>query len=113
MPTLQITTNTDIADSKALCKAASSLVADMLGKPESYVMVIMRPRCDMLFAGSDAPAALLSLVSLGLPEAKIKSYAKQLCGFLETRLGIAPNRVYINFESPPYAHWGWDNSTFA
>lgn len=112
MPTLQISSNVDIADSKSLAREASKLVASMLGKPESYVMVLVRPRCDMLFAGNDAPTALLSLVSLGMPESKIKSYSEQLCGFIESRLGIAPNRIYINFESPPYSHWGWDNSTF-
>lgn len=67
MPTLIIQTNAALADEKrqTALTAASTLVAVELGKPESYVMVILQTNADMRFAGSDAPLAYLELKSLG------------------------------------------------
>ena len=112
MPTLNIATNVNIQDQPQFAEDASKLVASMLGKPEMYVMVLINPGCTLYFGGNDSPAALLSLHSLGLPEAQIKSYSEKLCGFVSEQLGIAADRIYINFESPPRSHWGWNNTTF-
>lgn len=113
MPTLQVSTNTSIVDHRQFAMDASKLVAKMLGKPEMYVMVIINPECKLFFGGNDDPAALLSLHSLGLPEAQIKTFSERLCGFINQHLGISAERIYINFESPPRTHWGWNNTTFA
>ena len=45
MPTLQISSNIEIAEPEQFIRAASKLVAEMLGKPEMYVMIIIRPCC--------------------------------------------------------------------
>jgi phenylpyruvate tautomerase len=112
MPTLSISSNVDIQDTDALAVQASKLVTDMLGKPEMYVMVLVRPNCTLYFGGNNNPAALLSLHSLGLPEAQIKSFSELLCGFINQQLDIPVDRIYINFESPPRTHWGWNSTTF-
>ncbi len=112
MPTFKITTNISLQDSNQLAATASKLVASMLGKPELYVMVQINDEQTLYFGGNDSPAALLSLQSLGLPEAEIKSYSERLCDFINTQLGIAADRIYISFESPPRSHWGWNNTTF-
>lgn len=112
MPTLSITSNVDIHAPDTLAVQASKLVADMLGKPEMYVMVLVKPSCTLYFDGNNNPAALLSLQSLGLPEAQIKSYSEKLCGFINQHLKIPTDRIYIHFESPERNHWGWNNTTF-
>jgi phenylpyruvate tautomerase PptA (4-oxalocrotonate tautomerase family) len=84
----------------------------MLGKPESYVMVIINAETSMLFAGSEDGAAHLKLKSLGLDESKTADYSTHLCGFIQNTLGIAPARTYIEFSSPESHMWGWDNNTF-
>jgi len=112
MPTLSITSNVDIHDPDTLAVQASKLVADMLGKPEMYVMVLVKPNCTLYFGGNNNPAALLSLHSLGLPEVQIKSCSEKLCGFINQHLKIPADRIYINFESPERNHWGWNNTTF-
>ena len=112
MPVLQITTNQAIDDSGALAREASKLTADMLGKPESYVMVNINAEADLIFAGSSEPCARLMLESLGLPESETKSYSETLCGFIEQHLGIPPSRTYIEFISPERHMFGWNNSTF-
>jgi phenylpyruvate tautomerase PptA (4-oxalocrotonate tautomerase family) len=112
MPTLSISSNVDIQDADALAVQASKLVAEMLGKPEMYVMVLVKPNCTLYFGGTNDPAALLSLHSLGLPGAQIKSYSEKLCSFINQHLKIPEDRVYINFESPERSHWGWNSTTF-
>ena len=48
-----------------LVREASSLVASLIGKPESYVMVSLRPETTMCFGGTEDPTAYLEVVSLG------------------------------------------------
>lgn len=112
MPLLHITTNQTVSDTKALASDASALVAHMLGKPESYVMVKVDSGACLLFAGSDAPAAHLKLKSLGLPEERTTEFSQTLCQFIADKLEIDSNRIYIEFSGPARHLWGWDNRTF-
>jgi len=112
VPLLQINTNISVDDAHALATEASALVANMLGKPESYVMVNVSPDQALTFAGTNEGAAHLKLKSLGLEESETAQYSKQLCGFMEQKLGIDPARIYIEFDGPPRHMWGWDNKTF-
>ena len=112
MPLLQINTNVNPTDCSAIVNAASKLVADMLDKPESYVMVIINPDLTMSFGASEEASAHLKLKSLGLDEAETSNYSKQLCEFMHEQLGITTSRVYIEFDGPPRHMWGWDGKTF-
>ena len=112
MPLLEINTNTAIDDSLAVAEQASKLVANILGKPESYVMVEIRPEQALIFGGSHAPAAHIKLKSLGLAESSTADLSETLCSFMTTQLNIDSARVYIEFSSPERHMWGWDNKTF-
>ena len=114
MPTLRILTNAEVfpEDRPGLLAQASRTVAEMLGKPESYVMVILEDGRDMLFAGTRAPAAYLELKSLGLAETRTAAYSRALCDLLGTALGIPAERVYIEFTAPPAHLFGWNGGTF-
>jgi phenylpyruvate tautomerase PptA (4-oxalocrotonate tautomerase family) len=112
MPLLQLTTNQAVEDKIATCQQLSRQVATLLGKPESYVMVILHDSQSMTFAGSDEPTALLALKSLGLPETQTSEFSQQLCSITSELLKIQASRVYIEFSSPERHMWGWDNRTF-
>ncbi len=84
----------------------------MLGKPESYVMVIVNANTNMLFAGNDSPCAHLKLKNLGLDENATAEYSAALCELIETALGIHSSRIYIEFSGPARHMWGWDKRTF-
>ena len=47
---------------------APRLCAEMLGKPESYVMIHINDQQKLIFAGTDEAAANCSLTSLGLSD---------------------------------------------
>jgi phenylpyruvate tautomerase PptA (4-oxalocrotonate tautomerase family) len=114
LPTLRILTNAQVPpEGRAdLLASASRAVSEMLGKPESYVMVILEDGRDMLFAGSPAPTAFLELISLGLPEERTAHYSRTLCSLVEDTLGVPAERAYIGFSSPPRHLFGWNGDTF-
>ena len=112
MPVLQITTNTTVDNTDQLAEQASSLTAELLGKPESYVMVSINSDASLIFAGTKDPCAHLILKSLGLPESETGAYSEKLCGFIEQQIGVPPSRTYIEFVSPERHMFGWDKRTF-
>jgi len=115
MPTLNIITNctVDRVAASDLVREASSLVASLIGKPESYVMVSLRPETTMCFGGTEDPTAYLEVVSLGsIGGEKNKSISAGLCGFLQKKIGVPPNRTYIQFVDPKRSDFGFNSSTF-
>ena len=114
MPLLSLKTNIslDQAATQSLVTKTSATVADILAKPESYVMVVVQPEQAMSFAGDTSPCALVELRSLGLPEEKTGEMSSQLCDFLQQHTGIPSARIYIEFISPARHLWGWDRRTF-
>ena len=114
MPYLSLQTNVELPDGKrdALLAGASRLLAEQLGKPEQYVMVDIGPKQQMIFAGSGAPTAFLSLKSIGLPDVKLKPLSAALCKLLHDHAGIPADRVYIEFVDAKAKYWGFDGGTF-
>ena len=112
MPLLTISSNTSIDDPQHLAQQASKLIADMLGKPESYIMVHVKPDQSLIFSGSNEACALVELKSLGLTESSTPDFSNTLCHFMQEQLNINKNRVYIEFSNPERHMWGWDGKTF-
>lgn len=112
MPLLQINTNVSIKNCNTFAQDASRIVAGMLNKPESYVMVIVNAETSLIFGGSDDGAAHLQLKSLDLDESMTVDYSTHLCAFIQNTLSIKPSRIYIEFSSPERHLWGWDSNTF-
>jgi len=112
MPYLHIHTNVSIADEADFLKRCSALAAEVLGKPESYVMISLSHGKTMMFAGSEDPLAYIELKSLSLPGESTGSLSAALSAILAEVLEIPPARVYIEFTSPERHMWGWDGGTF-
>ncbi|MBL4774620.1 MAG: hypothetical protein JKY87_00985 [Mariprofundus sp.] len=112
MPCLLVQTNVDMADKTGFMQRCSSVLASVLGKPESYVMINISDNNPMLFAGSDAPLAYLELKSLGLNSAQAPDLSAKLCSFMHDELGIDSARIYIEFAAPERAMFGWKGGTF-
>ncbi|AGA35027.1 putative ATLS1-like light-inducible protein [Thioalkalivibrio nitratireducens DSM 14787] len=113
MPLLSVETNVPLpADPSPLTADLSTAVAQWLGKPEGYVMVRLAHNAAMRFAGTTDPLAYCELKSIGLPEARTWELSEALCSRLQERIGVAPNRIYIEFSDAPRQFWGWNSSTF-
>ncbi|MBK1691985.1 phenylpyruvate tautomerase MIF-related protein [Ectothiorhodospira mobilis] len=114
MPTLKIQSNVPANEETwdALITAASRQVAEMLGKPEGYVMIIAESTPRMAFGGSREPLAYLELKSLGLPEERTPEFSATLTGLMGEHLDVPPERVYIEFASPARHLFGFKGGTF-
>ncbi len=76
------------------------------------MLVVLDPQRPRRFAGTDAPTAHVVLKSLGLQPDQASALSPAICDFLQARLGIACDRVYIDFQSPARNMFGWNSKTF-
>ncbi len=114
MPCLILNTSQtmDEEQKKNTCLALSAKTAEILGKPESYVMVLVNDQQTMSFAGNTKPSAYLELKSIGLPENQTAELSRQLCSHISGLINVEQNRIYIEFSNAPRHMWGWDGGTF-
>ena len=111
MPFIQINTSTkSVVDNGLLQKEISKMVADLTGKPESYVMTMIQSNSQMTFAGSDEPCCFIKLKSIG--SLTPSSMSKSLCELIESKTNIQANRIYIEFSDIKASDWGFNGSIF-
>lgn len=110
MPLLKLKCSKEIP--AELLSELSALIADGIGKPEQYVMVVAGT-ASLMMSGSEGNAAYAEIKSLGGLNADVnRVLSATLCSALSVGLGIPPDRIYINFESCDRDNWGWNSSTF-
>lgn len=115
MPLLSLQTDIEQtpAARESLLGELSGIVAAVIGKPESSVMVVLQP-AGMAMAATGGQAAFVEVRSIGgLSEDVNRRLSERICSALQTALGVPPERVYINFIDIARADWGWNGSTFA
>src|SRR5579883_920526 len=114
MPLLKLETTVPLPDEKGkpLLAALSKAVAGDTGKPEQYVMVTVT-QSTMLMSGKAGDAAFVDVRGIGgLNGETNRKLSQQICKLLKDSLGIAPDRVYLNFTEVEAGNWGWNGSTF-
>jgi phenylpyruvate tautomerase len=114
VPVLKIQTNVTVPDTdrESLISNASASVAEMLEKPERYVMIVLEDDTSMGFATSSDPACYLELKSIGLPQEKTSRLAFKLCELINRTLGVKKERIFIEF-TPTQRHlFAWNGDTF-
>lgn len=114
MPYLKINTNkaTDITAQTTFLKNASKKVAEILQKPEKFVMTQFDQPTPMTFGGTDEDLAYLEIKSIGLTNEQAAQLAKEIPSIVEKELEIDPSRVYIEFADATRSFWGWNKGTF-
>jgi phenylpyruvate tautomerase len=114
MPYFSIETskNIDEVGEEAVTHKASSFIAELLGKPEGYVMVAIRHSTPMRFGDGLEPAAMVRLHSIGLPRARCAEFSARICAFIEEELGVGSDRIYIDFRDLERSMFGWNGKTF-
>ena len=114
MPLLKLETTVPLPDEKGkpLLAALSKAVAGATGKPEQYVMVAVT-QSTMLMSGKAGDAAFVDVRGIGGLNGETNGkLCQQICKLLKDSLGIAPDRVYLNFTEFEAGNWGWNGSTF-
>ena len=114
MPLLKLETTVPLAEDKGkpLLAALSKAVVSATGKPEQYVMVTASHSA-ILMSGKPGDAAFVDVRGIGgLKGDTNRNLSQQICKLLKDSLGIAPDRVYLNFTEVEAGNWGWNGSTF-
>ena len=114
MPLLKLETIVALSEEKrkALLASLSRTVAVNIGKPENYVMVTCS-HSTILMSGKAGDAAFVDIRSIGgLSEDVNRKLSLRVCQLLKDSLGIAPDRVYLNFTDLEAGNWGWNGDTF-
>ena len=102
-----------VADANSLLQELSSKLAELLGKPEKYVMTSLQCGVPMTFSGNTEPTCYVEVKSIGALDGSLTQEVSELvCGHIEQNLGIPADRTYIGFEDVPARLWGWNGSTF-
>ncbi|KAM7274413.1 hypothetical protein ACFE04_029077 [Oxalis oulophora] len=115
MPTLNLFTNVpvDAVTTSDILKDATKAVAKIIGKPESYVMILLNGGVPMAFGGNEGPAAYGELISIGgLGPSVNGKLSSTIAEILETKISIDSSRFYIKFYDAPRAFFGFNGSTF-
>lgn len=116
MPLIKVQTSIATLDSakvKNLLSSLSSKLAKHLGKPESYVMTAFESDITMSFGGTFEPVCYVEIKSVGtMNPNQTKAMSQDFCTEISDNLGIAKNRIYIEFADAKGSMWGWNSSTF-
>ena len=113
MPFARVTLSSSrTIDAKDLGSKVSKAVALALGKPEQYMMVVIEPVVPpsvLLFGGSDEPAAMVGIESVGgTCSAVAEAVTKVL---VESGLGIDASRVFVNLNAFSGKEWAMAGNT--
>lgn len=114
MPLLKLQTSVLLPEDEQedLVKAASQIVARVIGKPEQYVMVALEEG-KVCMGGNVLPAAFADVRSIGGLNSEVNGrLAVELAALLEAKLDIRREHVYLNFTDVAAADWGWNGNTF-
>ena len=111
MPLITVkTSGIHIENETKFLNQISNELANLTGKPQSYVMVILEPNCKIIFAGEIKPACFIEVKSIGAinPPLMTESFSRIVSDLLK----IPMNRIYIAFEDVKASQWGFNGKTF-
>ncbi|KAK3221381.1 hypothetical protein Dsin_008406 [Dipteronia sinensis] len=115
MPTLNVYTNVpvDAVIASDILRDATKAVAKIIGKPESYVMILLNGGVPIAFSGTEGPAAYGELISIGgLSPSVNAKLSSIIADILQTKLSIDSSRFYIKFFDVERSFFGFNGSTF-
>ncbi|MBQ7364292.1 MAG: hypothetical protein IJW46_01695 [Clostridia bacterium] len=113
MPNMHLYTGLtlDQATKDEIKAAFAEAIALIPGKSERWLMVIIEDGVSMYLAGSDAPAAMVSVELLGSASGEIyERVTAHVTRTLHRLLKLPPDRIYTKYSE--YRHWGWNGEHF-
>ncbi|KVI11194.1 macrophage migration inhibitory factor homolog [Cynara cardunculus var. scolymus] len=98
MPCVQISTNVclDGVDTDSIFSEATKAVAEIIGRPEKFVMVILKGSVAISFERNKEPAAYAEIISMGgITSETKKKLIFQLGTILLEKLSIPRTRFFV------------------
>ncbi|XP_043701878.1 macrophage migration inhibitory factor homolog [Telopea speciosissima] len=98
MPCLNLSTNVSLdgVDTSPIFSEAIKAIANIIGRPESYVMVLLKGSIPISFNGNNEPAAFGEVISMGGINSEVKKKLISAIGtILETKLSVPKSRFFL------------------
>ena len=109
MPYINIATSAKIEDKKILLEEISILVSSLTNKSKRFVMAKLDDNCEMYF-DDEKPSCFLEIKSIG--SLNPSEMAKPISNFVNEKMGIPIDKIYISFEDVSASMWAWNGRTF-
>ena len=109
MPFINISTSEKIEDKKKFLEEISILVSSLTNKSKRFVMAKLHDNCEIYF-DDESPCCFLELKSIG--SINPSEMANPISSFVQEKMGIPINKIYISFEDVPSSNWAWNGRTF-
>ena len=117
MPLVSLVTSVEVTEPdkrSQLLAQLSAKTAELLGKPEAYVMVSLETGATMLMGGEPGPTAFLDVRALGeMTGGTTAALAEALTTVVHDALDVDPGRIFLNFNGLARDMWGHNGRTFA
>tara|TARA_B100000941_G_scaffold272582_1_gene232198 strand:- start:476 stop:808 length:333 start_codon:yes stop_codon:yes gene_type:complete len=109
MPFINISTSIKVEDKKKLLEEISILISSLTNKSKRFVMAKLEDNSVMYF-DDQSPCCFLEIRSIGsLNPAEL---AKPLSDFVNEKMRIPADKIYISFKDVPASMWAWNGKTF-
>ena len=109
MPYINVSTSAKIEDKKKLLNEISTLVSSLTNKSKRFVMAKLEDNSEMFF-DDQKPCCFLEIKSIG--SLNPSDMANPICNFVNEKMGIPLDKIYISFEDVPASMWAWNGRTF-
>ena len=109
MPYINVSTSAKIEDKKKFLEEISILVSSLTNKSKRFVMAKLDDNSEMYFE-EDSPCCFLEIKSIG--SLNPPEMAKPISIFINEKMGIPIDKIYISFEDVPASMWAWNGRTF-
>ena len=109
MPYINVSTSAKIDDKKKLLEEIAILVSSLTNKSKRFVMAKLDDNLEMYF-DDESPCCFVELKSIGSLDPP--EIAKPISSFVNEKMGIPIDKIYISFEDVPASMWAWNGRTF-
>ena len=109
MPYVKISTSAKIKDKKKLLKEISILVSSLTNKSKRFIMAKLEDNSEMSF-DDENPCCFLEIKSIG--SLNPSEMAMPISNFVNEKMGIPIDKIYISFDDVPASMWAWRGKTF-
>ena len=109
MPYINVSTSAKIEDKKKLLEEISILVSALTKKSKRFVMAKLDDNLEMYF-DDESPCCFLEIKSIG--SLNPSEIAEPISNFLQEKIGIPIDKIYISFEDVSASMWAWNGRTF-
>ena len=109
MPYINVSTSAKVNDKDKLLEEISILISSLTNKSRTFVMAKIDDNCQIYF-DDKSPSCFLEIKSIG--SMNPSEMAKPISDFVNEKMGIPIDRIYISFEDVQASLWAWNGTTF-